>query len=1363
MKREYALGVMLLLGILLVGFVLASDPTWEEAAYNVSHYFNEDSVYYYNFTDNLTDFSQLQHISVLDISWTEDGTKTSHSDFPWLSWNDSGFANSTTGVMKINSTANDETGNFTINVFAQGITTGQSAKFSFIINATNDAPVFTNIDSEYNLSYAENFLDYINASDEEEQYPLYFNISFFNNCTHAVGSTRTNCSLFSLEEKTNTSSMMNFTPTLNDVGTYWANITVADAGEDYPCPHAYCVNSTYMQNKTTSSIVQFNVFSSLVIDATDCLNKIFQENESGACEINITTKGETDSLDIYSQGALRNYAGSVPNSTWFYYENLTTGSNFALTAYVNVTPQKTEVGNWTINFTVEDSTFGDSASELIYVYVNRTNNDVPDLVDIANQQTSVNLDTTIDLAVYDDDLLIPDKEDGYNETISFDVKVLNQSNLAQELSLNNFDAIILHMPVGGTNRTEAKIEFTPEVSEAGNYTINVTVNDLDGSIDSDLFNLSIISNQFPVWNQTVYDFDLVVNSSFATTAGFGPINLTGDYYVNDTGDTLTFTNSSSAMPSFSLSSGGIISFTPYKQDVGSWNFTVTATDSLGLQNQTTFRFNITNINSNPVIRAPLQPINATVDVNSNVNAQEDNYTVLTLFIQDEDFIILDDKKDYYNESLVFNLTIEGNNTNLFSFVKDPNFPASGSNQSNYIATFTPNSTDVGSYNITINVTDASGASDTLIFNLTIISTNDAPTLISLTNYTTAVNRTLYYDINASDEEDGNDSEGNLSFSYEFLTGADIFNSTTFNSTTGVLNITFNSSQGGKYEINVTVNDTSNSMDSKIFWINVYDVPNITSPSLGENFSLQENSTSNLTFSGNHSIQDNLTYEFYINNTLKYNVTYLGNDTNLTWSFTPGFSDETYGNNQNLTLVVYPANSDLENRTDLNYTINWNVNISHANAPVAFSGHIGDSQANYDQNIQINLSQYFSDADYSDENYNQTINFTIESDSSPSYISSSVSSNWILTLSSLIAVTEVLNVTANDSATSATSNGFQIQFTTPSTTTVTTPTTGGSSGGTTQVPVSLKIIVPNVLSAYQKDRIVLPLTLYNNGKTSLSGITLSSTVVKNNILRNDIIASFDKNYFPTLAIGQKEELNMTLDVNTEENGTFEITINASVANPQYHDWAKIYLTIKEANSSLLDRLVFTQEFLQENPECIELEELLNEARAYFASGDFFNTIIKIQEAINGCKNAISQEARIKRKEPTENKLYRYLFITTIVLFFLGLGYYSYKRMKLKRSSGDYFVKERNKNFVNRKAYSALMILLGVSIIFLFPIKTNILGFTIKDSISSNTGIWIPVFFVLILGILGTLLLLRRKKKMKKIQEGLYVRNKSKYFK
>jgi len=678
-----------------------------------------------------------------------------------------------------------------------------------------------------------------------------------------------------------------------------------------------------------------------------------------------------------------------------------------------------------------------------------------------------------------------------------------------------------------------------------------------------------------------------------------------------------------------------------------------------------------------LIETPLSVTNASFS-GTSMNATEDNYTVINLWVQDDDFKVAASQKTYYNESLTINLTIEGPNTNLFSFNINGAFPSPGNNRSLHTATFTPTKTDVGDYNVTINVTDINGASDFFAFNLSINETSHAPVLDSLVNKTTAVNQTLYYDINATDAEDGNESTGNLTYSYNFISGIDFINNnqTIFNTTSGILNITFNDSQSGAYRLNITVNDTVGSIDFDSFWIYVYASPNITFPASAEVFTLQENVTSSLNFTVNNSVGDNLTYYFYINSVLRYNLSYYGNNTNLTWAFTPNFTDETYGNYTNLTLIVYPSSENLANAINYNTTQSWNTNITHLNSPVEFSGNIGDKQGTYGTGIEINLSGYFTDIDHSDIFYNQPVSFSIKSNTTPSYITSSVSSDWILTLSSIVATSELINVTGNDSSTNATSNNFFVEFTPP--VVVTTP----SSGSSKTRPVSLKIIMPGPISSFKKERVVVPIKLVNNGIINLNGITLFGEISKDNVVRDDIFLYFDQFEFVSLPAGVEEETNLTIDVNTEEVGTYEITINATVDSPIYNDWGKIYLTVQEG-VKIEERILFTEEFIADNPECLELQELVEEAKRLSAAGEPELARLKTEEAINACKETISQQGRSKLRDIVENNLYRYLLFGTIFSFFVGLSYYSYRRMQLRKRTFSINNLKRNEKIIKIK--------------------------------------------------------------------------------
>jgi len=1307
-KKKNLFFAGLILVIILGGFVMAT-VSWLEGmdAYDNLKNSTEDleNPFTYDFSQNVSSSEgdlPLRYAFGDDsnISTTMYG-KESYSFFQdWIQ------INSTTGIFSINSSNDTRTGSFNVTFDVFNSENEQSAgarTFNFIINATNDAPNFTNIESNYTLVQTEAFLEYVNASDEEEHYPLIFNITFFNNCTHANWSERNtgeNCSIMDFTYIGNTSSKLNLTPARNDVGTYWANITVTDAGELSSCPHSFCDNSTYEQNQTYqyTSVVVFEILSTLEVNATNCMNKIFQEDELGWCIINITTKGEIDDLNISSYAILRNYAAGqsdVVNTSWFYANSTQTASGFIKTINVSVTPDKTEVGNWTINFTVNDTTYDQQVTEQIYVYVNRSSNDVPDLTDLSNVTTSANLETTISLEVYDDDLLVPDKNSvygGFNETITFTLNVTNLTTSVEE-TIDNFDVDILFMPVSGTNKTTAQIVFTPDSNEAGDYKINITVEDEDGAVDYESFNLTILDNIAPIWttplstNFTIYeDANLYLNFSQNVSDADGDA-LTFSYVFTDgnsfPGFVSSFTNAT-----------GILDLTPTDVDVGQHLVNITVSDGY-LTNTTAFNFTILNVNDAPSVKH-MDTTNATPTSNilsgGSVNVTEDNSTVFYLYVDDNDFKIPTAQKSFYNENLSFVLTIEGINTSLFNFSVHDEWPLPDSNRTMFSASFTPGKADLGEYNVTVNFTDLGGNYSVFTFNLTIYEIEHDPVLSSFTNYSTAVNRTFYYDINVTDTEDGNDTSGslntNFTFSYTNLSGDDIFSSY-FNTTTGIFNFTFNDSHEGKYHLNVSVNDSGNLSDYGDFWIYVYGPPELFSPSAGYTFNLTENVLSVLNFTFNHSVADNLTYLFYIdsmsydgsnfnygNLVLRRNVSLVGDGTSVNWSFTPNLTDETYGGLKNLTLIVYPSSSDLVNTTLVNTTTNFKLNISHNNSVVSFTDNIDDAgPTSYNDDITIDLTEHFSDDDYDDSYYDESITFMLTSNTSD--ITSSVSSNWLLTLSASTAVIGEIYIVASDGDSNVTSNNFTITFVAPTTSTSIESSSGGSS--TKKVPVSLKILMPDPVSAYKKDRIELPLTLHNTGSQTLYGINLSGFVAFDGVFASDVKVSFSETYFKLLTPGSKENLTMIIDVDTEREGTFEITVYANVTSPDYNDWGKMYLTTKEGED-VIEKLLFTEEFIIENPECLELKEIVDEAKKLYDAGETTLAVQKADEAVSACKELIEQAGEGREKSVVEDLLYRYLIFATLGVFVIGIAFYSYKRIMLKRKRSSFLQQD-----INNKKY------------------------------------------------------------------------------
>lgn len=1233
MEKSRLIFILVFIG--LIGFVIG----YPILASDIEGDLLEDSGFTYNFTQNVS--GSISGDLIFDIFSISSDSHASESadDYPWIS------INSSTGVMLLNSSRDNETGYFNISVSVVDSTDQGTTIASFWnVTAVNDAPLFSNLG---NLSWDEDdsVINYeIIASDEEEDYALNFSVDFIS-CELAGWSSRRNgtptptddnCTLFSYSQSGNNTLLLNVSTDNDFVGNYTINFTVNDSrGAETTEQVIFSINNT-------NDPPVFNYVCDNERNAT--------EDSAFSCWINVSDEDELNDLTFVS---------FVSDTSWFKFNNSDTSIDITAneqnaSALVEFTPTDIAVGNWSITINVTDSDSEDprTNSTSFWFFVNNTE-DVVSLDSISDKTIYEN--QTYYVNASDDDLLIKNSQHLFkNEVLTFNSNT-SWVEVTKLSYVEGRDYI--------TGQIDVNYDYAYDNLGAGNYSVKINVTDIGDNSDEQIFTIEIVGDNAAEWNDTSYTF--VYNEDEAIY-----INLS-DYVTDIDGDELSFSwSNTTSFDSFSLSSSGIIDFTPIDVDVGEHILNINASDGK-LDSIVEFNFTINNVNDNPDLETPITVSNASRDVNSNINATEDNYTIITLWIEDNDFLIPSGQSSFYEESISVDLTIEGVNDNLFSFTQDDDFPSQAfPNKTKFTAVFTPSKSDVGDYNITINVSDLTGASESLEFNLTVNSINHAPVLDDLTNQSIGIEESFSYQISATDTEDGTSGVGNdnFTFSYEMLQGDDVFNSTTFNSSTGLISLVFNSTQGGRYHLNVSVNDSEGLEDSGDFWIYVYDKPIIISPSSGTSYSWQENETESITFNLNHSVGDYLQYEVYLDGVLRDNFSYYGNASDYTWNFTPNYSDETYSGNVYLTLKAYPANyssgADFWNSSD------YVVSISHANAPVEFSGHIGESQATYNQDIEIDLTTYFSDYDHFDSNYNQTVAFSISSNATPSYISYSVDDDWLLTLSSLIAVSEVLTINATDlhsttniSMTSDTSNAFQVTFTEPATQTVEVPSSGG---GSTRYR-SIKIIVPSEVVVFENSYIDVPFQIENDGQVAVSSIELDSLIKFNDVVDDGVDIEFDVNEISRLYSGDSVNNSMRIYANTNKVGRYLTTIFANVSSPDFSESANFYIDLRKTNQTEAEKvLVFTEKLISENPECLELTELVNEADELMQQGDYTASVEKANEAVAACEDAISSNEQIKtRLNLAENSFY-YVSFATLFVFFIGFVFFLYKRVRFNKA-------------------------------------------------------------------------------------------------
>ena len=102
-------------------------------------------------------------------------------------------------------------------------------------------------------------------------------------------------------------------------------------------------------------------------------------------------------------------------------------------------------------------------------------------------------------------------------------------------------------------------------------------------------------------------------------------------------------------------------------------------------------------------------------------------------------------------------------------------------------------------------------------------------------------------------------------------------------------------------------------------------------------------------------------------------------------------------------------------------------------------------------------------------------------------------------------------------------------------------------------------------------------------------------------------------------------------------------------------------------------MFTEKFVAENPECLELTELLREAEEAFALGEYSNSLRLATETVEACEDAILANEQIKFPITgfVKDNFY-YISFSTLVIFLAGFVFYVYKRVRFNKYKVDGYV-------------------------------------------------------------------------------------------
>ncbi|MBW4517516.1 MAG: putative Ig domain-containing protein [Timaviella obliquedivisa GSE-PSE-MK23-08B] len=373
-----------------------------------------------------------------------------------------------------------------------------------------------------------------------------------------------------------------------------------------------------------------------------------------------------------------------------------------------------------------------------------------------------------------------------NEDTFFSTNI--RSNFADIDVGNSLTFTATGLPTGLSIASNGVISGTPTNAAVGNNTIIITANDGNGGTVSNTFILTVTNtNDTPVVVNLIPDTTATEDNSFS-------LNITSYFSDIDAGDTLTYT--AIGLPDgLSINPmSGIISGSPTNNAVGSRNITVTANDGKGGNVSDTFTLTVLNTNDAPTVSTPIPDRTATEDALFSMNIRGN-------------FADVDG-----GDTLTFGAT--GLPTGLTL------------NPTTGVLNGVPTNSNVGANTITITANDGNGGTVSDTFVLTVINTNDAPTIAEPIPDQTATEDS-FFTVSTSSSFTDVDAGDTLTFSAASLPAGLVIDPVT-----GVISGTPTNDAVGVKNITVTANDNKGGTVSDTFAIaiaNTNDVPTVVTP------------------------------------------------------------------------------------------------------------------------------------------------------------------------------------------------------------------------------------------------------------------------------------------------------------------------------------------------------------------------------------------------------------------------------------------------------------------------------------------------------------------------------------------------------
>jgi len=1197
------------------------------------------------------------YLNASDIDANEFHTYSVNSSFPWFN-----FSCTNVAVLNGNSSClvnfipqDNSVGNHTINVTVTddgGLT--DSIVFSFNVSNIPDFPQFNNLPNNFTLYVNSTFNYNVNATDDDEYTPGGETIYYFDNST-----------LFDIDKST---GVIHFTPNVSIIGTHWVNISVNDS-----------------TNRFNSTIINFTVYGNSQPDYNGLFHFNITDNDVFSVNLTLnTTDVDGDTFNFTDNTSFFNINSNTGVISFTANDSMV-GTNWIR---INITDSKGAIGEFDLNFTIYNV------------------NETPVLQEISNktnEQEGVLISFFIN--ANDEDLAIPNT----TESLTFSHNYTGTSSQLAGITITKY------------NSTSAQFSYTPSATGNGTFWINISVNDTAGLVDSQVIMLNISdAASIPYFTFVCED-----NRTAIEDIPYSCFIIAVD---NDTGSYINFTSNYSF---FNITDGTnvstingyantTVSFTPTNNDIGNYTINITITDNLGEQNSTTIPFSVVGVNDAPIINT-LTPrifiINHAYTINISQNTTDEESDTLYFYDNTNMFdinlttgiISFTPNSSYLGTNLI-NLTVNdsygnqasqivnysvyissGNATcTIFSYYEPsnlvipnsflpPTFPYNTTENSS-IGKFSLTCTDpenepftinfyfnnslnksticltagcptptwsynlsyldAGIQNITIVLNDSTGGLSTYQWNVSVANLNAPPFMYSdIPNLTDGWDQDEPRSMNLSQYFYEVDIE-NISYSWFYPLLNESFISST--NTTFATNWSVYSGDWGI--ITQSSNQKLSQLNSsgKNVAINNQSLTDIVEYSTKVNFITQ--GVAGLCLHSDTSCSDAI--KIYFNTT-----------DNKTYWETSSDSGNTYGINFSLDTDYWLKVRISGNKTWIYSSTNGQYDFIYNLSNIVVNGtNVGlftvDSQATFDD-IKIK--------DPSIPDITVTINET--------------TNNLTFTPATGFYGSVPLGIIGSDGNHSRESNLFYLiidQVTRPAPITQTTTTHSSSTSITRQI-ASLDIIVPSLVSLTPLAKTIVPVVLNNSGQTELNVLNVLATT---NASELSLILSNQNISF--LGIGESVIVELEITAGILSPDRYTIIIDGYVEDPRLHEVAEIVIDVRERESALKtqlkEQIQFTRDLFLQNPECLELNELLEQAQQLYDLKQYSKGLELVHKANELCKNFIAEEKKRREDEKVLLKATNFFIenwktiifeLSALLLAILLLMYY-FKRRSFQKT-------------------------------------------------------------------------------------------------